>query len=121
VSAVVVTSDPAGTTFVLGTDYELDDKLGLIRAISGSAMASDPTVLIAYTYKAVTGDRIQVGTDLTTRARLLLRGVNDADDSAVEWEAYQAVLTPAGEIDLLSEARERWEDAVGASPPHPAE
>ena len=102
VSAVVVTSDPAGTTYEINKDYELDDKLGLIRAISGSAMASDPTVLIAYTYKAVTGDRIQVGTDLTTRARLLLRGVNDADDSAVEWEAYQAILTPAGEIDLLS-------------------
>jgi len=26
-----------------------------------------------------------------------------------------------GDIDLLSEARERWEDAAGASPPHPAE
>jgi len=26
-----------------------------------------------------------------------------------------------GDIDLLREARERWEDAVGASPPHPAE
>lgn len=102
VSAVTCTSSPAGTTYVLGTDYELDVKLGLIRAIEGGALTAATTVLVGYTYKAVTGDRIQVGTDLTTRARLVLRGVNDVDDSAVEWEAYRAVLTPAGEFDLLS-------------------
>lgn len=102
VSSVTVTSDPAGTTYVLGTHYEIDDKLGLIRAIEGGGLSSETDVLINYTYSAVTGDRIEVGTDLTTRARILLRGVNDADDSAVEWEAYSAVLTPGSEFDLLA-------------------
>jgi hypothetical protein len=102
ISGVTVTSDPVGTTYVAGTHYEIDDKLGLIRAIEGSTLTASTAVLVSYAHKAVTGDRIEVGTDYTVRARLLLRGVNDSDDSAIEWEAYQALLTPSGEFDLLS-------------------
>lgn len=102
VSSVVVTSDPAGTTYVADTDYEIDDKLGLVRAIEGGALSAATAVLVSYDHGAITGECIQVGTDLTTRARLLLRATNDADDTPNEWEAYRALLTPAGEIDLLS-------------------
>lgn len=104
VSALVLTdgADVDPVTYVLDKDYELDDKLGLIRPIEGGAITSAATLEAAYTYKAVTGERIEVSTDYTVRARLLLRGTNDSDDSAVEWEAYQALATPDGEFDLLS-------------------
>jgi hypothetical protein len=65
-------------------------------------LSATTDLLVSYTYSAVTGDRIEVNTDYTVRARLLLRGTNDADDSDVEWEAYSALLTPNGEFDLLS-------------------
>lgn len=102
ISAITVTSDPAGTTYVLGEDYEIDAHLGLIRAIEGGDIETETEVLVSYTYSAVTGERIEVGTELTTRARIVLKGENDSDGSAVEWEAYQAVLTPAESFDLMA-------------------
>lgn len=89
-----------GTTFVLGTDYEIDDKLGLVRPLEGGAVGA--YAFAGYSYHAITGDRIEVSTDYTVRARLVLRGTNDSDDSAVEWEAYSVLLTPNGEFDLMS-------------------
>jgi len=102
ISAVTVTSDPAGTTYVLGEDYEIDARLGLIRAIEGGDITAETEVLVSYTHSAVTGERIEVGTELTTRARILFRGTNDADGSDVEWEAYQAVLTPSEPLDMMA-------------------
>jgi uncharacterized protein len=53
VSNVVVTSDPAGTTYVAGTDYTLDPVNGVITLIptgSGGHIASSATVLVAFNY-----------------------------------------------------------------------
>lgn len=53
VSNVVVTSDPAGTTYVAGTDYAVDSVNGVIAIIptgSGGHIASGATVLVAFNY-----------------------------------------------------------------------
>lgn len=53
VSNVVVTSDPAGTTYVANTDYTLDPVNGVITLIptgSGGHIASGATVLVAFNY-----------------------------------------------------------------------
>jgi phage tail sheath protein FI len=53
VSSVVVTSDPAGTTYVAGTDYTLDAINGVISVIpttSGGHIASGATVLVSFNY-----------------------------------------------------------------------
>jgi phage tail sheath protein FI len=52
-SNVVVTSDPAGTTFVANTDYTLDPVNGVITIVptgSGGHIASGATVLVAFNY-----------------------------------------------------------------------
>lgn len=102
VSALTVSQ--GATTYVEGRDYEVDARLGLIRALKGGASTITTTVAaqVDYTYKAITGNRVTVGTEITTRARILLGGTNDADDSYFEWEAYSALLTPKGEFDLMS-------------------
>jgi hypothetical protein len=107
VAAVTATNlsagaNTGGTSFTLDTHYELDDKLGLLRPIAGTTLAALPNAFASYTYSSVTGTRIEVSTDYTVRCRLLLRGTNDADDSAIEWEAYQALVTPNGEFDLMA-------------------
>ena len=53
VSNVVVTSDPAGTTYVQGVDYNLDAVNGVLTLISGGAIAAGATVLVAYSYADV--------------------------------------------------------------------
>ncbi len=53
VSSVVVTSDPAGTTYMAGTDYTLDPVNGVITIVpagSGGHIASSATVLVAFNY-----------------------------------------------------------------------
>jgi phage tail sheath protein FI len=53
VSNVVVTSNPAGTTYVVGTDYTLDSVNGVIASVpagSGGHIAAGASVLIAFKY-----------------------------------------------------------------------
>jgi phage tail sheath protein FI len=53
VSSVVVTSDPAGTSYTAGTDYNLDPVNGVITivpAASGGHIASGATVLVGFNY-----------------------------------------------------------------------
>jgi len=53
VSNVVVTSDPAGTTYVANTDYALDAVNGVVTLIpsgSGGHIASGATVLVSFNY-----------------------------------------------------------------------
>ena len=53
VSSVVVTSNPAGTTYVAGTDYTLDvvnGTVSLVPTSSGGHIAAGASVLIAFNY-----------------------------------------------------------------------
>jgi hypothetical protein len=55
ISKVVVTSSPAGTTYVEGTDYVVDYQAGMIMlAPSGGAIAAAATVLVSYNWGAPT-------------------------------------------------------------------
>ena len=47
---VVVTSDPAGTTYVQGTDYSVNALTGLISRLAGGAIGATEEVLVSYTY-----------------------------------------------------------------------
>jgi phage tail sheath protein FI len=53
VASVVVTSDPAGTTYAVGTDYTLDPVNGIITIVpsaSGGHIASGATVLVSFNF-----------------------------------------------------------------------
>ncbi|MBK1699737.1 hypothetical protein [Thiococcus pfennigii] len=101
-SSVVVT-DGDTTTYVAGTDYEIEDKLGMIRALSGGAIGDDDQLEIDYTYSGVTRERIKVGTEVTQRVRLYSRLDNDVDGTSWEYEAYSVLLTPTEAFDLGSD------------------
>lgn len=90
-----------GTTYTLNTHYELDAALGLIRPILGGGLPS--SVWVAASVGAPTGRRIRVGTDITVRARLLMRMTNDVSGLDDTVECYSALMTPKGETDLLGD------------------
>jgi uncharacterized protein len=50
VSNVVVTSNPAGTTYAAGTDYSLDAVNGVVSIMSGGHISAGASVLIAFDY-----------------------------------------------------------------------
>jgi phage tail sheath protein FI len=50
VSQVVVTSDPAGTTYAAGTDYTLDAVNGIITLVGGGRINAGATVLVSFEY-----------------------------------------------------------------------
>jgi hypothetical protein len=54
VSKVVVTSSPAGTTYVEGTDYVVDYEAGLVIRTPSSGFAAAASVLISYNWGAPT-------------------------------------------------------------------
>jgi phage tail sheath protein FI len=49
-SSVTITSNPAGTTYVQGTDYTLDARTGLITRTPSSAIAASQSVIADYSY-----------------------------------------------------------------------
>lgn len=105
VGTVVVKPTAIGTPFVAGTDYEvLDAREGLIRPIAGKAMAASGTCYIDYHHGVLSGPAVVWGTDSTVRAHVLLVGNNDASAAGeeVRFEAPSVLLTPDGEIDLMS-------------------
>ncbi len=64
VSSVVVTSSPAGTTYVQGTDYSVDPRTGAISRIAGGAITPSQTVLVSYSYYS--GTPYSAATDYTS-------------------------------------------------------
>ncbi|SRR5579875_1496072 len=50
VSQVVVTSDPAGTTYTAGSDYTLDAVNGIITLVAGGRISAGATVLVSFDY-----------------------------------------------------------------------
>lgn len=109
ISAVTVTSDPAGTTYVLDTDYTLDTTLGLITPIAGRPLAAgDVDVLITYTYAAEADYRIQIGTNVQIRVAILAHLYDEFRQRNYIMELDSVVLAASQEINFISE-----EDSTG--------
>jgi phage tail sheath protein FI len=49
-SSIVLTSDPAGTTYVQGTDYSVNARTGLVTRLNGGALNATEAVLVSYSY-----------------------------------------------------------------------
>jgi len=60
VSSVVIKDDTDTTTYAAGTDYEVDQGLGMLTTIDGGAIAAGVTLHMSYTYAAETGYRIEI-------------------------------------------------------------
>lgn len=97
----VVTNSAATVTYVLGTDYEVNYRIGMIRAIPGGAIADAASLKVDYAYNAISGTAIAGGTQTQVRAQFKLDGVNFADQLPVIVDVWEAVLTPDSAFDFL--------------------
>lgn len=89
------------TTYVLGTDYEVNTRLGWLRALAGGALADGATVTISGSYGAVNGVSIRGAVEAQVRARFFLDGKNQVDGSDVYVDVYEVVVAADAAFDFL--------------------
>ncbi|ADE14178.1 conserved hypothetical protein [Nitrosococcus halophilus Nc 4] len=103
VSSVVLTDDPMSETYVEGTDYEVNTRLGMLKILSTGNIADGAALLVDYDYGAISGNQVQGGAEPLIRGAFRLDGRNFADDSLVIVDVWEGTLAPSSEFDFLSE------------------
>jgi hypothetical protein len=102
-TAALTVKDATGvTTYVLGTDYEINYRLGMLKVLTGSAVVDGATLEVTGTYGAVTGTQIAGGTQAQIRAKFRFDGKNFADGLPCIVEVYEAVIAASSAFDFLA-------------------
>lgn len=99
----VVTNSAGTTTYALGTDYEVNYRLGMIKALTSGAIAADASLKVDGTYNAISGTKVAGATQSQVRAKFKLDGVNFADQLPVIVDVWEAVMTPDNAFDFLQD------------------
>lgn len=100
-AGLVVTNSAGSTTYVLGTDYNINYRMGMIQAITGGAISDAQSLKVDYTYNAIAGTKIAGATNSEIRAKFKLDGVNFADGLPVIVECYEGVVASDAAFDFL--------------------
>lgn len=99
-----VVKNSAGTkTYVKDVDYEVNWRLGQIRALASGEIAEAEPLKVSGGNNAVSGSLIKGSVQPQLRAELVLEGVNFADQRPVIVTVFEAVLTPKDGFDFLSD------------------
>lgn len=97
-------TNAAGTaTYVLGTDFEVNYRLGMYRALVGGAIAEAQALLADFSHAAISGMRVRGAVRPQLRCAVMFDGRNIADDRPVICRVWEAVLTPNAEFDFLTD------------------
>lgn len=102
ISAVVVKNDFNDVTYVAGTDYEVNERLGLISILESSAIAANVVLHVSYHHAASSDVEIAGSVVNQVKVRIVFDGVNLVDQRPVSVEIDQAVLAPSGGFDVMA-------------------
>ncbi len=99
VSAVVVKK--GGTTYEEGKDYRVNDRLGMVCALAGGAIADGAEVTVSCSYGQVAGSTLAAMTRSNIRIRIKLDGQNFADGRRFVSEVYRMRLAPSSDFSFI--------------------
>ena len=99
----VVQDETDTTTYVEGTDYEIDYQGGLLMAITGGAITDAETLHVTSTWLAYTGYKITGQTVTQKEYKLELLTENKAGSEEGILTVHKAQLEPSGDMAWLSE------------------
>lgn len=103
ITAGLVVKDASGvTTYVMGTDYVLNNRMGWIKILPGSALVKGAVIKVTGAYGAVGGTLIRGATNSQIRAKFRLDGVNFADQLPVIVDVWEAIISADSAFDFLS-------------------
>lgn len=97
----LVIKDATPTTFVLGTDYEADLALGIIRVLPGSSLVGKMGVTADYARPAKTISNVKTDPDVTLYGQLKLVSKNSTGENR-DLFAPRVMLRPSGTMALKS-------------------
>ena len=103
ISNVVVTDPTEVTTYVEGTDYEINTRLGMIKALSTGSITDGEIVKFSCDYAAISGSQMKAMTKSNVRIRVKLDGQNFADGRNFISEIYQMRLSPTSSFSFVGE------------------
>lgn len=103
ISNVVVKDSGGSTTYAVDTDYVLDTRAGLIKAVSTGAITDGEILSVSYDYAALSGSKIIGATQPLVNVAILFSGKNVFDGSPADVRIFKASLRPASAVDFLSE------------------
>lgn len=95
------TAISATITYDLSTDYEVNYRLGWVKALSTGAITDAQALKVDFTYAAISGTRILGATQSQIRAKFKLDGVNFADQLPVIVECFEGVVASDAAFDFL--------------------
>ncbi|NOZ68026.1 MAG: hypothetical protein GXP46_01955 [Deferribacteres bacterium] len=101
VSSVVVTDNSGTTTYVKGTDYELDASAGLIMALSSGSITDGESLLVDFTYPDATIKQVNAATATTVKGHIYFVG-DPPVGKILDVKGYIS-LAPNGELSLIGE------------------
>lgn len=97
VSAVTI----SGKT--LGTDFEVNSRMGLVRSLSTGSIADNAATSINFSYGAISGTRIAAGEVSKIEVELQFDGLNLEDNSDAFALIPKMILVPKTDINLLAD------------------
>ena len=101
--AQTVTNSAASTTYVLGTDYNINKQTGWLQAIVGGAITDAQSLKVTSTYGAYTGTKISGATKTDIRAEIIFDGINQADGLPCIVTIREAIIAADAAFDFLSD------------------
>lgn len=103
-SAGFIVKHTTGTpVYVLGTDYLVNYRLGMVKILSTGAILDNASLKVSGTYNAIAGTQIHGATQAQVRAEFMLDGVNFADNLPVIVTAFEVVMSPDSDFDFLAD------------------
>jgi hypothetical protein len=101
ISNVVVTDETDVTTYVLGTDYELDTEVGLIRPLSSGSIVDASTLHVSFDYADVTTKKMSAASTTTIEGDLYF--VSDPPAGKIADIKGYVSLSPKGDLSTISD------------------
>lgn len=98
-----VKNSAGSTTYVEGTDYEVNWWRGEIKAKSDGAITAAQALKVTAAANAIDGVQIAGGTRPQIRLSAVFEGVNMVDSKEIECEVWEAVMTADKEFDFLAD------------------
>ncbi len=103
VSSLVVKNEAEDTTYAEGSDYEFSARLGMFKALPGGSIADGAVLHLSYSYGSVSRSRIIAADSPIIRARVVLDGINYANEKDVKVVVDRVRLKPASAVDFLAD------------------
>ncbi len=104
VSDLVVKDATATTTYDLGTDYEVNTRLGMVKTLSTGTIPDAVVLHVTGNKVAITGgSSMEAMTKANIKVRIKLDGQNYEDGRNFITDVYQMRLNPTSDFSLISE------------------